>query len=493
MTPNLSNKYGIKNTDWLKLSDVAAMTSGGLLGEEVLVGAVSIDSRNVNPDDLFIAIKGENFDGHDFVADLEGKVAAALVSKEIDCDVPQVLVEDTKLALATLAAAWRKRFQNPVIGLTGSNGKTTLKEMVASILGQQGEVLATAGNFNNDIGLPLTLLRIRESHDFAVIEMGANHFGEIDFLTNVTQPDVAVINNAGPAHLEGFGDVEGVARAKGEIFNSLTEKGVAVINADDDYADYWSTLNTKDNRKVIRFGMSSRIAGVESNVDVSGSYLGEGRLLIRVNSSEQLEPQEQEVQLNLLGKHNAMNALAATAVISALGLRGSTGVVDLEVVKKGLESLNSVPGRLTRVEGMAGITLLDDTYNANPGSISAAIDVLAESTGTRILVLGDMGELGGDEDKIHADIGAKAKFSGIEKIFGLGRHSAKACESFGSPEHAYDEFEALVEALKETIHEEKNDSMNASEDNKLTLLIKGSRTAKMERVVDALKDTGGAT
>lgn len=500
MTQNLSHKYDIKSANWLKLSDVAAMTCGGLLGEEVLVGAVSIDTRNVNPDDLFIAIKGEKFDGHDFVADLEGKVAAALVSKEVDCDVPQVLVEDTKLALATLAAAWRKQFKNPVIGLTGSNGKTTLKEMVAAILGQQGEVLATVGNFNNDIGLPLTLLRIRENHDFAVIEMGANHFGEIDFLTDVTQPDVAVINNAGPAHLEGFGDVEGVARAKGEIFNSLTEKGVAVINADDDYADYWSNLNAKDDRKVISFGMSSGVTGVKSDVDISGTYLGEGRLLIRVNSSEQLEPLEQpleqEMQLNLLGKHNAMNALAATAVVSALGLRGSIGVVDLEVIKKALESLNNVPGRLTRVEGLAGITLLDDTYNANPGSVNAAIDVLAESSGTRILVLGDMGELGGDEDKIHADVGTKAKLSGIEKIFGLGKYSAKACEAFGSPEHAYDELEALVEALKKVIHEESNDSMNASENNKLTMLIKGSRTAKMERVIeglrDALKVTGGA-
>ena len=485
----MSTIYTVSTGSWLRLSDVAAMTSGGLLGEEAQLNAVSIDTRSVKPDDLFIAIKGENFDAHDFVADLEGKVAAALVSREIECDVPQVLVEDTKLGLATLASAWRNKFKIPVIGLTGSNGKTTLKEMIAAILGQQSNVLATAGNFNNDIGLPLTLLKIREKHDFAVIEMGANHFDEIDFLTGITQPDIAVINNAGSAHLEGFGDVEGVAKAKGEIFNSLGENGIAVINADDDYADYWCRLNANADRKIIRFGM-------DAEADVGGSYLGNGRLLIRVNNSEQdnqkqdghggREGQEEKaelgIQLNLLGKHNAMNALAATAVVSA------AGVTDLEVVKKGLESLASVPGRLTRVEGMAGTTLLNDTYNANPDSVRAAIDVLVEGSGTRMLVLGDLGELGSDEEKIHAEIGAQAKRSGIEKMFCLGKYSAKACEEFGSPEHAFGELDALIEAIKKEI----NIDMSASENKKkMTLLIKGSRSAKMERVVDALKNTGG--
>ncbi len=472
-------------TSWLRLSDVAAMTAGGLLGEEAQLNAVSIDTRTVKPDDLFIAIKGANFDAHDFVADLEGKVAAALVSREIDCNVPQVLVEETNIALATLAAAWRNKFNNPVIGLTGSNGKTTLKEMIAGILSQQNHVLATAGNYNNDIGVPLTLLRIREKHDFAVIEMGANHFGEIDFLTGITKPDIAIINNAGAAHLEGFGNVEGVAKAKGEIFNSLTEEGVAVINADDEYADYWVNLNTKANRKIIRFGM-------DNEADIRGSYLGNGRLLISVNTSEQLgqvvqnEKPELEVQLNLLGKHNAMNALAATAVVSA------AGVSDLDVVKQGLESLASVPGRLTRVETMAGITLLDDTYNANPDSVHAAIDVLVESSGTRMLVLGDLAEMGDEEEKIHAEIGVQAKRSGIEKMFCLGSYSANACEAFGSPEHAFSELDELLIALKKAIKKEKNVDMSASGNKReLTLLIKGSRSAKMEQVVDALKGTGG--
>ena len=476
---------------WLKLSDVAVMTNGTLLGADVALNAVSIDTRKAKSGDLFIAIKGERFDAHDFVAGLMGKVAGAIVSQEVPCDVPQVLVEDTRLALAELASAWREHYKNPVIGLTGSNGKTTLKEMVAAILTQQGNVLATAGNFNNDIGMPLTLLRMRKEHDFAVIEMGANHFGEIRFLAEIAKPDIAVVNNAGSAHLEGFGTVEGVAKEKGEIFSALTENGVAVINGDDEYADYWLGLNTQQvGRKTVLFSME-KMSQTNGRGDcegcVSGDYLGNGRLLIRVNSAEQ------EVQLNLLGKHNAMNALAATAVATAVG-------VDLQTVKKGLESVASVPGRLERVEGIAGTILLDDTYNANPASIQAAIDVLVEGSDTRILVLGDLGELGGDANEIHADIGVKAKLSGIEKMFCLGKHSAKACEQFGSPGNAFSELDMLVDALKKEINDTMNSTINStisgtkndkmSAPKNMTILIKGSRSAQMERVVEALRDTG---
>ncbi|MEE9303968.1 MAG: UDP-N-acetylmuramoyl-tripeptide--D-alanyl-D-alanine ligase, partial [Thiotrichaceae bacterium] len=328
---------------WLSLADIAEMTGGSLLGgrtQNADVNAVSIDTRKVQPDDLFIAIKGERFDAHNFVDGLEGKVAGALVSKEIDCNVPQVLVEDTKLALAQLALAWRKRFKEVVIGLTGSNGKTTLKEMISAILSQEGNVLATLGNLNNDIGMPLTLLRLREEHDYAVIEMGANHFGEIDFLADIAKPNIAVINNAGPAHLEGFGDIEGVSRAKGEIFNGLVDDGIAIVNADDDYADYWKGLNS--DKQVITFGLNN-------SADISGDYKGNGLLLIKINQS-QSHPRsqtQQQVQLNLQGKHNAMNALAATAVATALG-------VELQTVKIGLESLAVVPGRLAMVEGLHG-------------------------------------------------------------------------------------------------------------------------------------------
>lgn len=456
---------------WLSLSDVADMTSGKLLNsqaKDVAVNGVGIDTRKIKSDELFIAIKGERFDAHHFVQDLEGKVAAALVSEVIDCDVPQVLVKDTKLALAALAQAWRSRFTEAVIGLTGSNGKTTLKEMVSAILSQEGNVLATLGNFNNDIGMPLTILRIRDEHDYAVIEMGANHFDEIDFLTNIAKPNIAVINNAGPAHLEGFGDVEGVSRAKGEIFNGLAEDGIAIINADDDYADYWKSLNKgHTQRKVITFGIAA-------DADVSGVYQGGGLLTVKVNKDEA------QVQLNLQGKHNAMNALAATSVAVALG-------VDLQTVKKGLESLQAVPGRLAIIKGMQGCNLLDDTYNANPASVNAAIDVLAEVSGTRVMVLGDMGELGGNDEtikSIHADIGAKANHAGIEKMFCFGKYSAKACEGFGSPENAYSEMDELTSSLISTL---KN---NIGAD--MTILVKGSRSAHMERVVDVLRAEGSS-
>lgn len=438
---------------WLRLSDVAEMTGGVLVGIDTAVNAVTIDSRKVEKDHLFIAIKGERFDAHDFVAGLEGKVAGALVSHKVDCNIPQVVVEDTKLALAELAKRWREQYSKPVVGLTGSNGKTTLKEMVASILAQKGNALATIGNLNNDIGMPLTLLRLRDKHDYAVIEMGANHFGEIDLLTHVCQPDIAVINNAGPAHLEGFGDIEGVSRAKGEIFAGLKDKGLAVINADDTYAKYWEGLNTE--RQIISFGMNEQAT-------VNGEYYGNGRLVVNTPEGEQ------DVQLNLLGEHNAMNALAATAVVSALG-------VDLSTVKKGLESLQAVPGRLARITGFNACTLLDDTYNANPGSVKAAIDVLSEAPGKRVLVLGDMGELGGDVEAKHAEMGAKAKTSGIDQLFSLGEFSANACKEFGTPERAFDDLDKLIEALKGDITED------------MTILVKGSRSARMERVVDALK------
>ncbi|MEE9310474.1 MAG: Mur ligase family protein, partial [Cocleimonas sp.] len=262
---------------WLKLQEIAEMTGGKLHGTDVAIDSVATDSRLVTVDQLFIAIKGERFDAHDFVADLAGKAGAALVHKKIDCDLPQVVVEDTLQALADLASEWRKTFKNPVIGLTGSNGKTTLKEMIAAILSLEGNVLATHGNLNNDIGMPLTLLRIRKEHDFAVIEMGANHFGEIDFLTNIARPDVAVVNNAGAAHLEGFGNVEGVAKAKGEIFNGLGTHGVAVINADDKFADYWN--DSSKGREVFTFGISNESI-------ISGRLLSDGGLMIKAGSNE---------------------------------------------------------------------------------------------------------------------------------------------------------------------------------------------------------------
>ncbi|MCL4161404.1 UNVERIFIED_CONTAM: hypothetical protein GTU68_040423, partial [Idotea baltica] len=332
-----------------------------------MIDSVATDSRQVKSNQLFIAIKGERFDAHDFVADLAGVAGAALVSEKIDCDLPQIVVEDTLQALADLAGAWRQQFTKPVIALTGSNGKTTLKEMIAAILSQQGKVLATLGNLNNNIGMPLTLLRLRDEHDFAVIEMGANHFGEIEFLTTIAKPDVAVVNNAGAAHLEGFINLEGVAQAKGEIFIGLGTQGIAVINADDTFADYWKDSN-KD-REVIAFG-------INNEATISGRLLSDGGLMIKMGDSEI------RANLKLLGRHNAMNALAAAAATSALGIK-------LETIVKGLESMLPVKGRLAPVAGINNSQILDDTYNANPDSVAAALDVLAQRKNT-VFVLGDL-------------------------------------------------------------------------------------------------------
>ncbi|MEZ5451938.1 MAG: UDP-N-acetylmuramoyl-tripeptide--D-alanyl-D-alanine ligase [Thiothrix sp.] len=437
---------------WLMLSDVAQMAGGKLLGNDVAVERIERDSRQVKAGDLFLALKGERFDAHDFVPQVAGKASAALVSQAVDANIPQVLVDDVRLALGRLAAAWRKRFHKPLVGLTGSNGKTTLKEMLTAILSQQGHMLATAGNLNNDIGMPLTLLRLRAQDDFAVIEMGANHFGEIDYLTRIACPDVAVLNNAGAAHLEGFGDIAGVARAKGEIFNGLGEQGVAIINADDAYASYWLGLNP--TRKVLTFGMNAA-ADIQGSVDTSNC------LQVVANG------QQVSINLKLLGRHNMMNALAATAAALALGIK-------LETIRSGLESLQPVKGRLSPKTGLYGGMVIDDTYNANPTSTAAAVEVLASLQGRKVLVLGDMGELGETGTQLHAAIGQQAVQAGIDAVFTLGGLSANASKAFGQSGRAFSDLEELLLALNDVLQPGTH------------VLVKGSRASRMERVVDAL-------
>jgi len=443
---------------FLTLAEICQKVGGCLFNasdQDKAIDSVATDSRLVKSDQLFIAIKGERFDAHDFVADLVGKAGAALVSKKIDCDLPQIIVEDTLQALADLAGAWRQQFTKPLIALTGSNGKTTLKEMIAAILSQKGEVLATFGNLNNDIGMPLTLLRLRDEHDFAVIEMGANHFGEIEFLTKIAQPDVAVLNNAGAAHLEGFIDLEGVARAKGEIFIGLGTQGVAVINADDTFADYWKDSNL--DREVIAFG-------INNEAKISGRLLSDGGLMINNGSTEI------RANLKLLGRHNAMNALAATAATTALG-------IELETIVEGLETMLPVKGRLAPVTGINNSQILDDTYNANPDSVVAALTVLAQRKNT-VFVLGDLGELGENPEKVHEKIGEKAKEVGINHMYCLGEYSAKACDSFGTNGKSFNDMEDLLSNLKKDVNENLPDNV--------TILVKGSRFMKMERAVEAL-------
>ncbi len=437
---------------WLMLSQIAVMAGGTLHGDDVAIERIARDSRQVQVGDLFLALKGERFDAHDFVPSVAGKASAALVSQLVDAPISQVLVDDVRLGLGRLAAAWRLTFERPLVGLTGSNGKTTLKEMLTAILSQKGQTLATLGNLNNDIGMPLTLLRLRANDAFAVIEMGANHFGEIAYLTQIAQPNVAILNNAGNAHLEGFGDLAGVARAKGEIFAGLRDGGVAIINADDTYADYWLSLNT--TRKVLRFGM-------HPSAEVRGEFNALQQFCICAQG------QTRPVQLQLLGRHNQMNALAAAAAALALG-------VDLPTICQGLETLAAVKGRLCPKLGLHGGYVIDDTYNANPTSTAAAVNVLAESQGQKVMVLGDMGELGDDGRQLHAAIGTQAAAQGIDAVFTLGQLSAATSAAFGQPQHHFVELDALLAALTPTLTPET------------TVLVKGSRSARMERVVEAL-------
>lgn len=437
---------------WLMLSDIAQMTGGQLHGADVAVERLERDSRNAQAGDLFLALKGERFDAHDFVLQVAGKASAALVSTVVDADIPQVVVDDVRLRLGRLAATWRKRFHKPLIGLTGSNGKTTLKEMLTAILSQQGRTLATAGNLNNDIGMPLTLLRLREEDDFAVIEMGANHFGEIDYLTRIACPDIAIINNAGASHLEGFGDIAGVARAKGEIFHGLGAAGVAIINADDTYAAYWQGLNPE--RKVMTFGMAN-MADVQGYVDTANQF------------HLQAQGQTIAVSLKLLGHHNQMNALAAATAALVLG-------VDLDTIRRGLETMQPVKGRLNPKTGKHAGLVIDDTYNANPSSTAAAVAVLAGLHGRKVMVLGDMGELGDGGEQLHTAIGQQAAAAGIDALYTLGNLSANASRAFGKPQLAFTELDSLLAELEQDLQPGTN------------VLVKGSRAARMERVVDAL-------
>lgn len=443
---------------WLTLADIAQMTGGVIhspdteYSRSVTIERVERDSRTAQPGDLFLALQGERFDAHDFVPQVAGKASAALVARAVDAAIPQIVVDDVRLALGRLAAAWRQQFHQPVVGLTGSNGKTTLKEMLTAILSLQGQTLATAGNLNNDIGMPLTLLRLRDTDNFAVIEMGANHFGEIDYLTHIARPDIAIINNAGASHLEGFGDIAGVARGKGEIFNGLSEAGIAIINADDTYAAYWQGLNP--GRKVMTFGMD-KAADVQGHVDAANQF------------HLQAQGQTVAVSLKLLGRHNQMNALAATAAALALD-------VGLDTIRRGLETMQPVKGRLNPKTGKHAGLVIDDTYNANPSSTVAAVAVLAGLHGKKVMVLGDMGELGDSGEQLHTAIGQQAAEAGIDALYTLGKLSGNASVAFGKPQLAFTELDSLLAALEHDLQPGTN------------VLVKGSRSARMERVVDAL-------
>jgi UDP-N-acetylmuramoyl-tripeptide--D-alanyl-D-alanine ligase len=413
----------------------------------------------VKPGELFVALRGERFDGHAYARECLDKGAAAVLVDEMGMDgtlQPALVVANTRLALGRLAAYWRGKFDIPLAAITGSNGKTTVKEMLAAILrtaaGAEEGVLSTQGNLNNDIGLPLTLFRLNAAHRYAVIEMGMNHEGEISYLTRLARPTVALVNNATPAHLGGLGSVEAIARAKGEIFEGLATDGTAIVNADDAFADFWRKLAA--TRRVMTFGLKNQ-------ADVSAAY----RLGPESSELELRTPQgEIAVILPVAGLHNVANALAAATAALAMDIA-------LPVIAHGLSSFGGVKGRLQRKPGCNGALVIDDTYNANPASMKAAIDVLAARTGTRLLVLGDMGELGEDAAALHAEIGRYAREAGLEGLITLGDLSREIARAFGPQARHYDTPEQLAADLRAR--------MNPT----TTVLVKGSRFMRMERVV----------
>ncbi len=437
----------------MTLAVAATVLQGTLRGPDAEFAGVSTDTRTLKRGDLFVALVGPHFDGHGFVNEAAGKGAiGALVSRTLETDVATVQIADTRLGLGQLAAHWRRQFPIPVIAVTGSNGKTTVKNMIAAILGETGPVLATQGNLNNDIGVPLTLLRLKPGDRHAVIEMGMNHPGEIDYLTKLARPTIALINNAAAAHLAGLGSVEAVARAKGEIYAGLAADGIAVINADDAYADLWRELAAP--HRVITFGL-------DRPADVSAEYqLDAGGGTIHLNTPHG----GISMRLSLLGRHNVMNALAASSASLAAG-------ASLADIQAGLEKLKSVSGRLEVKRGRNGARVLDDTYNANPGSLAAGVEVLKAASGERVLVLGDMGELGDAARDIHRRVGLLAKSLGIEHLYAVGELTLDAVEAFGKGAQHFTSHEALIKSLRACLH------------GRMTVLVKGSRLMKMERVV----------
>lgn len=450
---------GIRTT----LSQAAQWCIGELLGDDREFHGVTSDSRAVEPGNLFIALRGPNHDGHDHIrAAFEAGAVAALVEHGVAATGAQIRVQDTRLALGRLAAGWRTHLGTQLVAITGSNGKTTVKEMTAAILATRGSVLATEGNLNNDIGAPLTLLRLTPEHHFAVIEMGANHPGEIAYLARIATPDVGVVTNVGPAHLEGFGSLQGVAEAKGELYLGLGEAAIAVINRDEPFAELWSGRLGKHPH--VDFSLNAT-----ATLRADWQELNEGGSELKLHYGAQLL----ELRIHLPGRHNAANALAAAAVAYALGVPG-------EAVVAGLEGMHAVRGRLQPRRTPAGALVIDDSYNANPASTRAAIDVLAARPGPRLLALGDMGELGSDARALHAEIGAYARAAGIDALYTVGSLSRATSEAYGSGAQHLESIGALVEVLAQKLNN----------DNKATLLVKGSRSARMERLVDALCGEG---
>jgi len=449
----------------MTLRAAAAAMQGELHAADRAFSGVSTDTRALRPGDLFFAIKGERFDAVRFLDQaFAGGAAAAVVPADsappIGGDQALIRVDDTRKALGRLAAAWRSRFDLPLVGITGSNGKTTVKDMIAAVLRAvctaPDEVLATEGNLNNDIGMPLTLLRLRERHRFAVVEMGMNHAGEIRYLSGLARPSVALVTNAGTAHIGMLGSRKAIAHAKGEIYDGLPADGVAVVNADDAFAGLWRAQNA--HRCVLDFAL-------EAHAAVTGRYAGHALHSDIVVTTPRGVAQ---FRLQAPGAHSARNAVAAAAAAYALGVPEAR-------IAAGLETFVAPKGRMQRHAGARGATLIDDTYNANPESTLAAIAVLARLPGKRVLVLGDMGELGAESEREHARVGEAAREAGIDRLYTLGEVSVLATNAFSGAARHFARIEDLLGAL--------NPELEAG----TTVLVKGSRFMQMERVVQSLE------
>ena len=459
--PPIRNPQSTSGNAWT-LFRASARAGGCVHGNDAVFDGVGTDSRQDLSGKLFIALRGERFDGHDFaeMAVVQG-ASALMVDHLLDLPIPQWVVDDTRLALGRLAAAHRDNFQGRIVAVTGSNGKTTCKEMIATVLGRAGRVHATRGNLNNDIGMPLTLLDAGQE-DFLVLEMGANHPGEIAYLTDIARPDLAVITNAGRAHLEGFGSLEGVARAKGEIARGLAVDGTFIIPSDSPWTALWRELAA--GRTMLTCGpcgsadVGVHLEKVASRWDDAGfrtefQVMAQGRVI--------------DIDLPMVGVHNVRNALVATAVSVALGIGD-------EYLCAGLAAMRPVPGRLFPRAGLGGLRLIDDSYNANPDSVRAAICVLMGLPGRHVLVLGDLGELGPDASDLHRQLGIEARSAGVDALFTVGELSSAVVEGFGEGARHCSDQAGLIATLQHDLEEGD------------VVLIKGSRLAAMDRVADAL-------
>lgn len=435
-----------------------------LIGEDKIFSGIAIDSRSVCENDLFFSLIGERVDGHDFINDVKAKGAAAVVvSKTVNTDLPTLQVDDTLKALGRLAKEYRKQFNLPMAAVTGSYGKTTVKEMLASILTAEGPTLATKGNLNTEVGLPLTLMRLTPEHRFAAIEMGARKKGDIRYLMEIAAPTVALVTNAGIAHIEVFGSEQDVRDTKGELYAALRAEGIAVMNIKDPHLAYWKSLLR--GQKIITFGHDTTADVYLS--DLKSSEQG-------ANFNLHYQHKMEQISLQAAGAHNVLNSLAAAAVALAMG-------VSMQAVKLGLQQFRPVTGRLQFKTGIMNIRIIDDTYNANPVSMKAALGVLAEQPGKKLFVMGDMLELGEQAQVWHNEIGQIAKSLGIDGMFGIGKLTQGAIEAFGDHALHYDSKTALIHDLINEVN--KNAQFN------VTVLVKGSRGMRMEEVVSALQNS----